>query len=38
MNEIFVDTSYFIALVNTSDDYHHNAKNWAKQIKEKKIT
>ena len=38
MKDIFVDTSYFIALVNKSDDHHSKAKNWAMQIKEKNIT
>lgn len=29
MREIFLDTSYFIALLNSRDEYHHAAKNWA---------
>lgn len=38
MNDVFVDTSYFIALINTSDTQHQSAKNWAKLIAENKTT
>jgi len=34
MRDVFVDTSYFIALVNTSDVHHQKARDWAKQIAE----
>ncbi|HEX9973159.1 MAG TPA: PIN domain-containing protein [bacterium] len=32
MEELFVDTSYFIALVNTRDENHLLAKEWADEI------
>jgi len=32
MKDLFVDTSYFIALVNKNDQYHNAAKIRAKQI------
>jgi predicted nucleic acid-binding protein len=37
MKRIFIDTSYFIALVNVKDLYHNLAKDWAKRIKKDKI-
>lgn len=37
MKHFFVDTSYFIALVNVKDIYHNLAKEWAQQIKRDKI-
>ncbi len=38
MEELFVDTSYFIALVNTRDKYHLLAKEWAEEITQKNQT
>ena len=35
---LFVDTSYFLALVNTQDEYHERAQNLADQITERLIT
>jgi predicted nucleic acid-binding protein len=32
MRAIFIDTSYFIALVNRQDAYHHLAKEWARKL------
>ena len=32
MRAVFVDTSFFIALVNTRDCYHSLAKTWAEQL------
>ena len=29
MRDVFIDTSYFIALVNRQDAYHNQAKRWA---------
>ena len=37
MPYIFIDTSYFIALVNVKDIYHKLAKEWAQRIKKDKI-
>lgn len=37
MKNIFIDTSYFIALVNVKDLYHKLAKEWAQRIKKDKI-
>ena len=36
MKYIFIDTSYFIALVNVKDLYHSIAKEWAQRIKKDK--
>jgi len=38
MKDVFVDTSYFIALVHTQDSYHQKAKKWAKRIVAENIT
>jgi predicted nucleic acid-binding protein len=37
MRNIFIDTSYFIALANIKDLYHNLAKEWARRIKKDKI-
>jgi predicted nucleic acid-binding protein len=37
MSAVFIDTSYFIALVNTSDAQHQSARDWAKRITENKM-
>lgn len=37
MENFFGDTGYFIALVNTKDRYHLQAKEWANRITEQKI-
>lgn len=37
MKELFVDTNYFIALVNTKDRFHNLALEWSKKIKSENI-
>ncbi len=32
MRDVFIDTSYFIALVNRQDAYHQQAKKWASTL------
>jgi predicted nucleic acid-binding protein len=37
MRAVFVDTSYFIALVNRQDAHHHLAKEWARKLVKERI-
>jgi predicted nucleic acid-binding protein len=37
MREVFLDTSYFIALVNRQDAYHALAKTWAARLTAQRI-
>jgi len=38
MPHLFVDTSYFIALTNQKDEFHHLALDWARRIKTERLT
>lgn len=38
MKEVFGDTGYFIALVNKKDQYHRQAKKWARRLTKEKIS
>jgi len=37
-NQVFVDTSYFLALLNSQDEFHHPALMLANQIDDRLIT
>lgn len=36
-NKIFVDTSFFIALLNSRDTYHHPAVKWQEQLSKQMV-